>query len=311
MDRGSIGKMGLLVASALLIAACGGAPRSNNPERIAIVDWQRAMSSHPEYKRLEQGTKILKDLQEKRKAQEHLARTQLGSLDKLRSLRKLSEASYWQADFNTRMVEMRERENIKYRKYASQVEAEVDKELAPRKKAIEDSHQLEIFNLRARLEAVKMRVSEKKAVEEKLKEAQHERGRQVMALQAEKQGMMEAKLAPYREAMRKRMAEAAATYQAEILKHKEGKDKREQEMLSTAPKALRNALSIMDREIVKQQEKNDQLQKRIEGDITSQATRLAHEKGYSIIFKQYKVNISADDITSQVVANLPKQIQNK
>ena len=71
MDRGSIGKMGLLVASALLIAACGGAPRSSNPERIAIVDWQRAMSSHPEYKRLEQGTKILKDLQEKRKAQEH------------------------------------------------------------------------------------------------------------------------------------------------------------------------------------------------------------------------------------------------
>ncbi|MGM9582935.1 MAG: hypothetical protein ACI3WU_04385 [Phascolarctobacterium sp.] len=311
MDRGSIGKLGLLVASALLIAACGVAPRSSNPERIAVVDWQRAVSGHPDYKSLEQGTRILKDLQEKRKAQENLARAQLGSLDKLRSLRKLSEASYWQADLNTRMVEMRERENKNYEHYAAQVEAEVDKELAPRKKAIEDSHQMEIFNLRARLETVKMRVTERKAVEEKLKEAQHERGRQVMALQAEKQGLMEAKLAPYREAMHKRMAEAVATYQAEILKHKEGKDKREQEMLSAAPKALNNALSIMDREIAKQQEKNDQLQKRIEGDITSQATRLAHEKGYKIIFKKYKVNISADDITSQVVANLPKQIQNK
>ena len=225
----------------------------------------------------------------------------------MRSLRKLSEASYWQADFNTRMVEMRERENIKYRKYASQVEAEVDKELAPRKKAIEDSHQMEIFNLRARLEAVKMRVSERKAVEEKLSEAQHERGRQVMALQAEKQGMMEAKLAPYREAMHKRMAEAAATYQAEILKHKEGKDKREQEMLSAAPKALHNALAIMDREIDKQQEKNDQLQKKIHGDIASQATKLAHEKGYNVIFKKYKVNVSADDITAKVVENLQKQ----
>ena len=309
MDRGSIGKMGLLVASALLIAACGGAPRSNNPERIAIVDWQRAMRSHPEYKRLEQGTKILKDLQEKRKAQEHLARTQLGSLDKLRSLRKLSEASYWQADFNTRMVEMRERENIKYRKYASQVEAEVDKELAPRKKAIEDSHQMEIFNLRARLEAVKMRVSERKAVEEKLSEAQHERGRQVMALQAEKQGMMEAKLAPYREAMQQRMAQAAAEYHKDILQQREGKDKREQEMLSAAPKALHNALAIMDREIDKQKEKNDRLQKQIHSDISSQAARLAHEKGYSVIFKKYKVNVSAADITSQVVENLPKQVK--
>ena len=307
MDRGSIGKMGLLVASALLIAACGGAPRSNNPERIAIVDWQRAMSSHPEYKRLEQGTKILKDLQEKRKAQEHLARTQLGSLDKLRSLRKLSEASYWQADFNTRMVEMRERENIKYRKYASQVEAEVDKELAPRKKAIEDSYQLEIFNLRAQLESVKMRHSEREALEAKLRDAQHKRGRQIMALQAEKQELMEAELAPYREAMQQRMAQAAEAYHEQVLRQREGKDEREQEMLSAAPKALHNALAIMDREIDKQREKNDQLHKQIESDISSQAARLAHEKGYSVIFKKYKVNVSAADITTPVMENLAKQ----
>ena len=63
----------------------------------------------------------------------------------------------------------------------------------------------------------------------------------------------------------------------------------------------------MDKEITKQQEKNDRLQKSIHSDIASQAARLAHEKGYSVIFKKYKVNVRADDITTDIVNHLPKQ----
>lgn len=310
MDRGSIGKLSLIVAGVLLISACGMAPKAPvGPDKIAVLDWQRAERSHPAYKKLEQGEKILKDLQERRKSQEDLAKAQLGSLAKLRTLRKLSEAGYWQADFSTRMVELQERENKQLQDYSAQVEAKVDEELAPRKKAIEDSYQLEIFNLRALLESVKMRHSEREAVEAKLKDAQHKRGRQIMVLHAEKQQLMEAELAPYREAMQQRMAQAAAEYHKDILQQREGKDKREQEMLSAAPKALHNALAIMDMEIDKQKEKNDRLQKQIHSDISSQAARLAHEKGYSVIFKKYKVNVSAADITSQVVESLPKQVK--
>ena len=117
---------------------------------------------------------------------------------------------------------------------------------------------------------------------------------------------MEKQLAPYREAMQKRMAEAAAQYHKQLLEKQQGKDKREQELLSAAPKALHNALAIMDREIDKQQEKNSQLQKKIDSDITSQAVKLAHEQGYTLVLKKYKVNIKADDITDTIVKNLPK-----
>ena len=77
-------------------------------------------------------------------------------------------------------------------------------------------------------------------------------------------------------------------------------------MLSVAPQALNNALSIMDREIDKQQEKNEQLQKQINSDIESQAVRLAHERGYSIVFNKFKVNLKADDITDTVIQALKK-----
>ena len=122
MDRGSIKKLGLLVAGILLLSACGKAPAVGpGTEKIAVLDWQRAESSHPEYKKLEQGQKLLKDLLEKRKAQEELGHAQLGSLDRLRALRKLSESSYWQADFNTHMVELRERENKKLLDFTAQL----------------------------------------------------------------------------------------------------------------------------------------------------------------------------------------------
>ena len=56
MDRGSMVKVSLLVAGVLLIAACGKAPGASiGADRFAVVDWQRAERSHPEYKKLEQG----------------------------------------------------------------------------------------------------------------------------------------------------------------------------------------------------------------------------------------------------------------
>lgn len=308
MDRYSFGKFSLMLVAALLLSSCGRTPAASvtGKDKIAVINWQQAMSSHPDYKRLQQGEKILKDLQEKRRSQMDLAKAQLGSLEKLRNLRRLSEESYQRADVATHMVEIRERENKQLQHFVAQVEAQVDEQLAPRTKAIEDSYQLEIFNLRTLLETVKMRPSERKAVEDKLKDKQHERGREVAALQAKKNALMEAQLAPYREAMQQRMAQAAAEYQKQLLEKQQGKDKREQELLSAAPKALHNAVSIMDREIVKQQENNSQLQKKIDSDISSQAVKLAYEKGYTLILKKYKVNIKADDITDTIIKNLPK-----
>lgn len=70
----------------------------------------------------------------KRKGQEELAKAQLSSLNKLRSLRQLSQQSFMEADFNTRMVEQREIENAKLQKFVAQAEADADNQLAARKK---------------------------------------------------------------------------------------------------------------------------------------------------------------------------------
>ena len=300
MKKNKLVKISAIIAAALLISACSTNVRGPQ-EKIAVINWEQAVSAHPQYAKLEQGEKILQDLLNKRKGQEELAKAQLSSLNKLRSLRQLSQQSFMEADFNTRMVEQREIENAKLQKFAAQAEAEADNQLAERKKNVEEAYKLKIFNLRAILEAVKM-----KPVEKQLQELQKERGAQIAELQAEKRRLVDAKVLPYKAEAEQRMRDMAQQQHAQAMQQLKSPEERDKEMLDAAPKALNNALSIIDREIDKQQEKNDSLKKQINQDIESQAVKLAHERGYTIVFNKFRVNMKAEDITAAIIKALKK-----
>lgn len=305
MKKNKLVKISAIIAAALLISACSTNVRGPQ-EKIAVINWEQAVSAHPQYAKLEQGEKILQDLLNKRKGQEELAKAQLSSLNKLRSLRQLSQQSFMEADFNTRMVEQREIENAKLQKFAAQAEAEADNQLAERKKNIEDAYKLKLFNLRAILEAVKMKPDERQAVEKQLQELQKERGAQIAELQAEKRRLVDAKVLPYKAEAEQRMRDMAKQQHAQAMQQLKSPEERDKEMLDAAPKALNNALSIIDREIDKQQEKNDSLKKQINQDIESQAVKLAHERGYTIVFNKFRVNMKAEDITAAIIKALKK-----
>ena len=76
--------------------------------------------------------------------------------------------------------------------------------------------------------------------------------------------------------------------------------------MSAAPEALNNAVTIMDKEIEKQQDKNKALREEINKDIEKFAVKLAQERGYTIVFNTYKANVSAADITNDIIAELKK-----
>lgn len=305
MKKNKLVKISAIIAAALLISACSTNVRGPQ-EKIAVINWEQAVSAHPQYAKLEQGEKILQDLLNKRKGQEELAKAQLSSLNKLRSLRQLSQQSFMEADFNTRMVEQREIENAKLQKFAAQAEAEADNQLAERKKNVEEAYKLKIFNLRAIMEAVKMKPDERQAVEKQLQELQKERGAQIAELQAEKRRLVDAKVLPYKAEAEQRIRDMAQQQHAQAIQQLKSPEERDKEMLDAAPKAFNNALSIIDREIDKQQEKNDSLKKQINQDIESQAVKLAHERGYTIVFNKFRVNMKAEDITAAIIKALKK-----
>ena len=140
----------------------------------------------------------------------------------------------------------------------------------------------------------------------KLQELQKERGAQIAELQAEKCRLVDAKVLPYKAEAEQRMRDMAQQQHAQAMQQLKSPEERDKEMLDAAPKALNNALSIIDREIDKQQEKNDSLKKQINQDIESQAVKLAHERGYTIVFNKFRVNMKAEDITAAIIKALKK-----
>lgn len=295
----------VLLISSLLAAACGSV--NTTGEKIAVADWKKAVAGHPQYKKLQQGEAIVQDLVKKRKAQEEMAKQQFSSLDKLRELKKVSEVTYWDADFNTRMVGAQARENVKLQKFMAQTEKEAEELVAERKREVESSYQLKMFNLRMRLESVKMKPDERKIVENELTAARNAREAELAELNSEKAAYIEKKLAPYAKQMQQRMGQEADRLRqnaAAVMQASEGKY---DDMLQKAPSALQNALSIMDREIEKQQEKNSALEKEINQDIENVVMRLVDKNGYTIVFNTVKVNLTADDITDKIISELQKE----
>lgn len=295
----------VLLISSLLAAACGSV--NTTGEKIAVADWKKAVAGHPQYKKLQQGEAIVQDLVKKRKAQEDMAKQQLSSLDKLRELKKVSEVTYWDADFNTRMVGAQARENVKLQKFMAQTEKEAEELVAERKRKVESSYQLKMFNLRMRLASVKMKPDERKIVENELTAARNAREAELAGLNSEKAAYIEKKLAPYAKQMQQRMGQEADRLRqnaAAVMQASEGKY---DDMLQKAPSALQNALSIMDREIDKQQEKNAALEKEINQDIENVVMRLVDKNGYTIVFNTVKVNLTADDITDKIISELQKE----
>ena len=295
----------VLLISSLLAAACGSV--NTTGEKIAVADWKKAVAGHPQYKKLQQGEAIVQDLVKKRKAQEEMAKQQLSSLDKLRELKKVSEVTYWDADFNTRMVGAQARENVKLQKFMTQTEKEAEKLVAERKREVESSYQLKMFNLRMRLESVKMKPDERKIVENELTAARNAREAELAELNSEKAAYIEKKLTPYAKQMQQRMGQEADRLRqnaAAVMQASEGKY---DDMLQKAPSALQNAISIMDREIDKQQEKNSALEKEINQDIENVVMRLVDKNGYTIVFNTVKVNLTADDITDKIISELQKE----
>lgn len=308
MSRKKLAGIAAVCAAFLLVSACSSGI-SGNREKMAVIDWDRAVAEHPDYRQLQQGEKVFKELTVKRKDQEKISLMQLDNLGKLQQLKDISKKNFLLADLNTRMVEQQERENAKLKAFMEEAGRKADALIAERKKTVEDRYQLKIFNLRLELENVRMRPKDREAVQEKLAAARERREEELAVLMDERRAYMESMMKPYLEQMHQRLRDYHKQQQEQMMQKLEESGQKDSEMLAPAPPALSNALNIMDREIDRQQEKNDRLRRKIGGDIESIAVKLAHERSYTIVFNRYKANIKADDITDEIISQL--KVKNK
>lgn len=307
-------KLFTLMCVVLMFSACSKNVGTDKT-KIAIVKWDKTIEEHPEYMRLKQGEKIEKNLVLRHDAQLQIARTQMQSVERLRSLKQLSEQSYYEAELHTQLMEKDQINKGKVYRKSRLVDKQVEMQLKPQRESIEEEYRLRIFNLRIEKDRIinNTRFRDRNKIPDMLAELDRkinalklERDARLNELEASRQGLISEKMRPYVDELQKELRTFEINKRLENQELFAKQDEKYQKMLSVAPVALNNALELMKKEISKQQEKNSNLKKQIENDIERIVVRLAKERGYTVVFKDYKVNVSANDITNEVVAELKR-----
>ena len=293
----------VFTALALMLSACG---KIGGGEKIAVVNWDKVLQEHPQHGRLQKLKDEYSLLLDKRREQEIIGKTRMSNLAKLYQLKQNSRQSFLSADFMTRMMEKQTAEQEKLKQLSNQIADEIDRELAEEEKKLNEHYRLQLFNLRLKLDTVRMVPEERKKVEAELKAVQAERDSDRMLLMQHKFGLVNQRMEPHVKAMQQRLDAYALQLQTQMraeMKKDSGKD---DVALQKVPSALKELLGTVDQELDKQQQAIETLETAIKKDMESVVAKLAKERGYSVVFHKYRTNVSADDITEDVIAGLKK-----
>ena len=290
-------------ALALMLSACG---KIGSGEKIAVVNWDKVLQEHPKYARLQKLRDEYNLLLDKRREQEIIGKTRMSGLAQLYQLKRHSKQNFLSADFMTRMTEKQMAEQEKLRRLSNQVADQVDKELAEEEKQLNEHYRLQLFNIRLKLDTVRMVPKERKKLEAELKAVQAARDRDRMLLMRHKFGLVNQRMAPHVQAMRQRLDAYARQLQMQMLAEMKKDPAKGDVLLQKAPEALKELLGTVDRELDKQQQGIEALESDMKKEMESVVIKLAKERGYSIVFHKYRTNVSAHDITGDVIAGLKK-----
>ena len=286
---------------ALMLSACS---KTGSGEKIAVVQWEKVLQEHPQHARLQKLKDEYNLLLNKRREQEIVGKTQMSSLAKLYQLKRNSKQNFLSADFFARMTEKQAAEPEKLKQLSEQFADQVDKELAEEEKKLDEHYKLRLFSLRLKLDTVRMVPEERSRVEAELKTLKAARDRDRMLLMQHKIGLVNQRMQPHVEAMQQRLDAYARQLQGQMMEEmKKGTDN---PLLKKAPGALKELLGTIDEELDKRQQGIEMLETSIKKDTESIVIKLAKERGYSVILHKFRTNVSADDVTGDVISGLKK-----
>ena len=306
----------MLTITAMLTSACGSLSFRNfsfgkSKTHFAVVDWQKLTKNHPKYKQLVASRESLESAIRMRDRQRRVGQQQIDLLARMKGLKKQGKDHFARAEFSAKMGEQEAIENDRLRKLAKEADAQAEAEVAKDRAAIEEAYRLPILNLRMKLESVRMTKSAKDAVLQELKEVIQTKAGDMAKLEEKKAILINKKMAGEMQNARDRMTAFAKDKQSSILDKRFGIKAADGKTFDPKEGSaeLDQVIISMDKQIQIKQELRDKLLRDINGDITSAIKKINLSKKYTLVFRDVRANISADDITDAVNAEV-KNIAN-
>lgn len=299
----------LILALTLLVSACGhqGAPASG--DKIAVVNWDKLMEAHPSAADLKAKKDAYDLLILRRKNVAQDGQMQLSGLARLQQLKDNSRHNYLQADYQTKLAEQQaiaqEQRNADYNAAVAEAKTATAEEEA----AVEKTYRLRIFNLRLKLDNVSLTAKQREETLKQLDQAEAERDEAMAQLWAKRSQLVRDKMGPLEEARQARLTEFAKNLQSQLKDSPPDTDS--ETAFKEAPAALADLVASLDKQLDRKQQEIELLQNTMKHELESLVMKTARQKGYTIVFHKVRVNLTADDITEELVKEARKLKKNK
>lgn len=293
----------LFTGLALMLSACG---RVGSGEKVAVVNWDKVLQEHPQYAQLQKQKEEYNLLLDKRREQEIIGKTQMGDLAKLYQLKRNSRQNYLSADYLTRMAEQQAKEQEKLKQLSNQLADQVDRELTEEENKLNEHYRLQIFNLRLKLDTLRLTPEERQKLKAELKAVKAARDRDRMLLVQHKIELVNQRMVPHINAVQQRLDAYARQLQSQMLEDLKQRSDKDNSLMQKVPAALHELLGTVDQELDKRSQSIEALEKSIKVDVEGIVVKLAKERRYSVVFHKYRTNVSAEDITGDVISGLKK-----
>lgn len=297
--------LSLLLAGLLLLSGCSFSrdkfPFQQDKPRFAVVDWDRLVEQHPKYKEWQRRKEQLETAKWLRERQKENGQQQLALLGQMKKVREAGKGQFQSAQWSAKVAEKRAQEQDLLRKKRAALEEEAESRVKADRDAVEEKYRIPLFNLRLKLGSVKMSDAAQKALLQEQQELLDKRQKDRAEVEAEKEQWLQQQLAADVAASQARLQAFSKELAGQVVQEQTGlsltgKHPQNQEGQPELDKLLQS----MDKEIQQQEDKEKQMREEIDSDILSAIKKVNLTRKYTLIFRNPRANISADDITDEV-----------
>ena len=298
----------LLVACLMVTAGCASLKNgllSREVPRFAVVDWDRLVKQHPKYKVWQKQKTDLETAKALRERQLKDGHQQLAILGKMRSLAGKGRDRFRSAQLAAKVAEKEAQEQDLLQKKAESLDAAAESYVLQVREDVETRFRIPLFKVRLKLGSIKMSEASQNALLQEEQELLDKRREAIEAIEEKKAAWIKEQMASDISESRARMDAFQQSLTVDLVKEETGLDltKKEQQ---PGQKELDTLIASMDTQIQRQDAETQKLREEIDSDILSAIKKINLTRKYTLVFRNPRANISADDITDDV----EKEVQN-
>ena len=305
------GFLAALIAVTLLAAGCGGKQAAEEKKaapiaQIGIVNVQKVIQSHPRYAAYQDLQKQYNTLVAQAESQQQTRQEQAGPTGISDSaLQGIHETL--NQEFNTKMTAKQDEINSRLSQKAEQISRDLSAEFESYGKEVDQTYQPQIFSLQLKLKTVQLSKEEAEQLQKQLETLQAERAGKLAAKEKELGDKLNAAMTAEKAAAGKELDAYAAQLNAGLEQQGAAKAAELASRMQPPPaQQVSPAQAGLEQKIGLKQQEIMAMENAIMKDVADKAGKIAAARNLEAVLGQYLVNVTAVDITDDVIREVGK-----